>query len=79
MEKPGNLFATVKIRKKHPKEKKIKKIICISTQKFTLRKFSVFAWANPPPGFCVRGTSTLNGLFQTVKMLMGYTKRLRQT
>ena len=79
MEKPGNLFATAKIRKKHPKEKKIKKRICIFTQKFTLGKFAVPASANQPPGFSVRGTSTPNGLFQTIKMLMGYTKGLHQT
>ena len=76
MKKPGNLFATVKMWKKHLKEKKFKKRICIFTQKFTLGKFSVPAWANQPPGFSVRGTSTPNGLFQTIKMLMGYTKRL---
>ena len=46
MEKPGNLFATVKMWKKHSKEKKFKKRICIFTQKFTLGKFSVPAWAN---------------------------------
>ena len=79
MEKPGNLFDTVKMWKKHPKEKKFKKTICIFTQKFTLGKFSVPAWANQPPGFSIRGTSTPNGLFQTIKMLMGYTKRLHQT
>ena len=45
----------------------------------TLWKFSVPAWANQPPGFSIRGTSTPNGLFQTIKMLMGYTKRLHQT
>ena len=79
MEKPGNLFAAVKVRKKHPKEKKIKKRVCIFTQKFTLGKFSVPASANQPPGFSVRGTSTPNGLFQTIKMLLGYTKGLHQT
>ena len=41
MEKPGNLFATVKILKKHPKEKTFKKRIFIFNQKFTLGKFSV--------------------------------------
>ena len=78
MEKPGNLFATVKMWKKHPKEKNFKKRICIFTQKFTLGKFSVPAWANQPPGFSVRGTSTPNGLFETIKILMDYTKRLHQ-
>ena len=78
MEKPGNLFATVKIRKKHPKENNFKKRICIFTEKFTLGEFSVPAWANQPPGFSVRETSTPNGLFQRIKMLMGYTKRLHQ-
>ena len=53
--------------------------ICIFTQKFTLGKFSVPAWANQPHRFSVRGTSTPNGLFQTIKILMGYTKRLHQT
>ena len=79
MEKPVNLFATVKMWKKHPKEKKIKKRVCIFNQKFTLGKFSVPAWANQPSGFSIRGTSTPTGLFQTIKMLMGYTKRLHQT
>ena len=79
MEKPGNLFVTVKMWKKHPNEKKFKKRICIFTQKFTLEKFSVPALANQPPGFSIRETSTPNGLFQTIKMLMGYTKRLHQT
>ena len=78
MEKPGNLFAAVKMWKKHPKEKKNKKRTCIFIQKFTLGKFSVPAWANHAPGFSVRGTSTPNGLFQTIKKLMGYTKRLDQ-
>ena len=53
--------------KKAPERKKIKKKICIFTQKFTLGKFSVTAWANQPPGFSVSGTSTPNGLFQTSK------------
>ena len=51
MEEPGNLFDTVKMWKKLPKEKKIKKTICIFTQKFTLGKFSVPAWANQPPAY----------------------------
>ena len=79
MEKPGNWSDTVTMWKKHPKGKNFKKRICIVTQKFTLGKFSVPAWANQPPGFSIRGTSTPNGLFQTIKMLMGYTKRLHQT
>ena len=79
MEKPGNLFATVKILRKHPKEKPFKKRIFIFNQKFTLGKFSVPAWANQPSGFSIRGTSTPIELFQTIKMLMGYTKRLHQT
>ena len=68
MEKPGNWFATVKMWKKHPKEKKFKKRICIFTQKFTLGKLSVPAWANQSPCFFVRGTSNPNGLFQTIRM-----------
>ena len=68
MENPGNLFATVKIWKKHSKEEKFKKRICIFTQKFTLGKFSVPAWENQPLGFSISGTSTPNGLFQTIKM-----------
>ena len=55
MEKPGNSFATVKMWKKHPKEK------------FTLEQVSVPASANQPPGFSIRGSSTPNGLFQTIK------------
>ena len=78
MEKPGNWFAIIKMWKKHPKEKEIKKIICVFTQKFTLGQCSVPAWGNQPPGFSIRGTSTLNGLFQTIKILMSYTKRLHQ-
>ena len=54
MEKPGNLFAAVKMWKKHPKETKIKKRTCIFIQKLTLGKFSVPAWANHAPGFSVR-------------------------
>ena len=79
MKKPGNLFAAVKMWKKHPKEKNFKKRICIFTQIFTLGKFSVPASANQPPVFSLRGTSTPNGLFQTIKMLIGYTKQLHQT
>ena len=75
MQKPGNWLATVKMWKKHPKEKHFKKRICIFT---TLGQFSVPAWANQPPGFSIRGISTPNGLFQTIKILMGYTKRLHQ-
>ena len=41
MEEPDNLFATVKIRIKHPKETKFKKRNCIFTQKFLLGKSSV--------------------------------------
>ena len=80
MEKPGNWFATVEMwkKKKTPERKKNKKSICIFTQKFTLGQFPVPAWANQPPGFFVRGTSTPNGLFQIIKILMGYTKRLHQ-
>ena len=43
-----------------------------------LGQFSVPARANQPPGFPVRGTSTPNGLFQTIKILMGYTIWLHQ-
>ena len=73
MEKPGSWFATVKMWKKHPKEKKIKKKICDFTYKFTLGQFLVPTCANQPLGFSIRRTSTLNGLFQRIKMLMGYT------
>ena len=62
MEKPGNLFAAVKMWKKNLKEKKFKKRICIFTQKFTPGKFSAPAWAIQPPGFSVSGTSTPNEL-----------------
>ena len=78
MEKPDNSFAIVKMWKKHLKKKHFKKRICIFTEKFSLGQFSVPACANQPPGFSVRGTSTPNGLFQTIKILMGYTKRLHQ-
>ena len=79
MEKPSNWFATVKMcKKKHPKEKKNEKTICIFTQKFTLGQFSVPPWANQPPGFFIRGTSTPNGLLQTIEILMVYTKWLHQ-
>ena len=71
MEKPGNLFATVKIRKIPPNNKEYNKgRNCILTQNFPLGKFSVLAWGNQPPGFSVRGTSTPNELFQTIKILM---------
>ena len=36
-------------------------------------QFSVPARVNQPAGFSVRGTSTPYGLFQIVKILMGYT------
>ena len=78
MEKPVNL--TSKNKKKTPERKNFKKRICIFSQKFTLGKFSVLAWSNQLPGFSVRGTSTPNGLFQTInglKILMGHTKRLQ--
>ena len=78
MDKRGNWFATVKKQKRHPKEKKFKKRICIFTQKFTLGQFSVPAWAKLHLGFSVRGTSTPNGSFQTIKILMGYPKWLYQ-
>ena len=78
MEKQGNWSATVKTWKKHPKEKDFKKRICIFTEKFTLGQFSVPAWANKLPGFSLWGMSTPNGLFQTIKILLGYTKRLRE-
>ena len=41
----------------------------------TLVQFSVSACANQPTGFSVNGSSTPNGLFQTInelKQLMGY-------
>ena len=76
MEKPGNWFATVKMWKKHPKEKKFKKWIYIFTQEITLGEFSVPTWANQSPGFSVRRTSAPNGLFHTIRRLIGYTKRL---
>ena len=41
-------------------------------------QFSVHACANQPLGFSERGTSTPNVLFQTIEILMGYTKRLHQ-
>ena len=78
MEKQGNWFATVKIWKKAPERKKIKKRISIFTQESTLGQFSVPTWGNETPGFFVRGRSTPNGLFQIIKILMGYTKRLHQ-
>ena len=64
--------------RKHPKEKKIKKRICIFIQKFPLGKFSVPACANQPPDFSVKRTSAPNRLFQIIKILMGYTRRLHQ-
>ena len=67
MEKPDNLFAAVKMWKEHPKEKNFTKRICIFTQKFTLGKFSVPAWANQPPGFSIRGTSAPNGYSKQLK------------
>ena len=79
MEKPGNWFATVKnVKNKAPERKKIKKRISIFTEKFTVGQFSVPDWANQSLGFFVRGTSTPIGLFQTIKILMSYTKRLHR-
>ena len=66
MEKPDNSFTVVKTWKKHLKKKHFKKRICIYTWKFSLGQFSVPACANQPRGFCVRGKSTPNGLFQTI-------------
>ena len=54
-------------------------IYCWKKQVIYLLQFSVSACANQPPGFSVKGTSTPNGLFQTItglKILIGYTKRL---
>ena len=50
----------------------------VFTQKLILGQLSVSASANQYPGFSVRGTSTPNCLFHTIKRLMGYTKRLLQ-
>ena len=63
--------------KKHPKEKKKEKDVHLYF-KIHFGQFSVPACANQPLGFFVRGTLTPNGLFQTVKILLGYTKRLHQ-
>ena len=68
MEKPSNWFATVKMWKNHPKGKK----------SWSASSFSVPLCENQSPGFSVRERSTTNGLFQTIKILMGYTKRLHQ-
>ena len=46
-----------------------------------LVRFSVSARADQSTGFSVNGSSTPNGLFQTInglKQLMGYSKRLHQ-
>ena len=64
--------------KKHPKEKKITEKDLHFYLKFTLGQFSNPTFANQPPGFSVRRTSTPNVLFQTIKMLIGYTKWLYQ-
>ena len=50
-----------------------------SLLKISLRVSSVSACANQPPGFSASGTSTPNGLFQTInglKRLVSYSKRL---
>ena len=49
MERPGNLFATIKMWKSTRKRKILRK-----------ESLSVPAWANQPPGFYVSGTSTPN-------------------
>ena len=66
---------------KTSEERRFKKRTCIFTYKITLGEFSFPACAYQPPGFSVRGTSTLYGLLQIInglKRLMGYFKRLHQ-
>ena len=65
------------MRKTPEEERNFKKRTCIFTQNFTLGEFSVSTCADQPPGFSVSGTSTPNGLFQTInriKILVGYSK-----
>ena len=80
MEKPGNWFATVKnVKNKAPERKKKLRKGSASLLKNSLWDSFLFPdWANQSLGFFVRGTSTPNGLFQTIKILMSYTKRLHR-
>ena len=66
------------VRKTPEEEINFKKRACIFTWDFTLGQFPVPACANKPPVFSVRGTSSPNGLFQTTRMLMGYTRQIHQ-
>ena len=65
MEKPCNRYAIAKLWGKHLKKKEILRKGPVSLLKTSLRKFSVPACANQPPGFSIRGTATPNGSFQT--------------
>ena len=66
------------VRKTPEEEINFKKRACIFTWDFTLGQFPVPACANKPPVFSVRGTSSPNGLFQTTRMLMDYTRQIHQ-
>ena len=63
-------------------ERNFKKVSAsLFTWNLTLGQFSVSACANQPTGFSVNGSSTPDGLFQTInalKQLMDYSKRLHQ-
>ena len=70
-----------RVRKTPEAEGNFKKSICIFTENLALGQFPVSACTNQGTGFSVNGSSTSNGLFQTItglKRLMGYSKRLHQ-
>ena len=67
MEKLGHWVALAKKCEEHFKEeKKFKKSFCIFTYNLTLGQFSVPACETEPTCFSVSGSSTPNGLFQTI-------------
>ena len=66
MEKPDNWFSIIKKWRR----KTFKKSISIFTWNLTLGQFSVSACVNQATGFSVNGSSTPNGLFQTINGLL---------
>ena len=66
MEKPGNWFATLKMGKKHPKEKKIRKGFASLLKNSLWDSFQ----------FLLMQINVLVSPTQTIKILMGSTKLL---
>ena len=75
MEKPGDWFGIAKMWEKYMKKKKVLRKGLHFYSKLPSGTVSASACANQPPGFPVSGTSTPNGLSQTINEL----KRLMVT